>query len=213
VAPATVPAPSPAVSPVASPVVPSEAAAPLPSEAAAPLPSGLPPVSFWEGELGGICASAPRTNRRLTLVASAFGDAGDYGLPALSQGVSQGVSHGRLASVGEDDADGEAAAKLGSLDVAIDSGGDGGGMDDDNDHGGDDEAAALPVMLPSQRGSAGDAREWYTFGIIDILQKYNMQKYLEGGYKSKVLGKQGVSSVSAPNYAKRFVAFLDQHTA
>ena len=40
-----------------------------------------------------------------------------------------------------------------------------------------------------------------------------MQKYLEGTYKSKVRRKQGVSAVSAPAYAMRFVEFLDDHTA
>jgi hypothetical protein len=39
-----------------------------------------------------------------------------------------------------------------------------------------------------------------------------MQKYLEGTYKSRVRGKQGVSAVSSSLYAQRFVAFLEEHT-
>jgi len=74
-----------------------------------------------------------------------------------------------------------------------------GGSFDDGDDAWDDEGS-------------GGLREWYTFGIIDILQEFNARKQAEGFVKAKVLGKEEVSAVNPGLYAGRFVAFLEKHT-
>ena len=70
--------------------------------------------------------------------------------------------------------------------------------DDDNDD--DDESC--------------DVREWYTFGIIDVLQRYNMRKRTEHVIKVRAMGnkRNAISSVNPVLYAQRFSAFLERHT-
>jgi len=57
--------------------------------------------------------------------------------------------------------------------------------------------------------------EWYTFGIIDVLQKYNMKKKAEHVVKVTAMGndRNAVSAVEPNFYAKRFLDFMSKHTA
>ena len=57
-----------------------------------------------------------------------------------------------------------------------------------------------------------DEREWYSFGIIDILQLYNTKKQLEGAVKGNVYRAKGYSAVAPNVYADRFEVFMDNHT-
>jgi hypothetical protein len=169
-------------------------------------------VSFWEAELGGVCASRQGTNRRRTL--------SDYGAlqtaslrthadlylqqrPAL-KGARASGSGGTVGGEGGVDLLGNSqdlfhAPSFNEVDKASDGEDEKEGRDTLGGHGSGLEALDDPA-------------EWYCFGIIDILQRYDMQKYLEGTYKSRVRGKQGVSAVSSSLYAQRFVAFLEEHT-
>ncbi len=52
----------------------------------------------------------------------------------------------------------------------------------------------------------------YYFGIIDILQEYNMRKKLEHQWKTKVQcqNKHGLSAVNPREYSQRFCDFMEQ---
>ena len=52
----------------------------------------------------------------------------------------------------------------------------------------------------------------YFFGIVDILQQYNLNKKLENFTKTKLLckDKDGISSVDEKKYAKRFLEAMDR---
>ena len=52
----------------------------------------------------------------------------------------------------------------------------------------------------------------YYFGIIDILQEYNMRKKVEHQWKTKVQcqDKYGLSAVNPKDYAQRFVDFMER---
>ena len=55
--------------------------------------------------------------------------------------------------------------------------------------------------------------ENYYFGIIDILQEYNMKKKVEHAYKSRLMELKGknpkdISAVNAKDYGERFVNFM-----
>ena len=54
--------------------------------------------------------------------------------------------------------------------------------------------------------------EWYTFGIIDILQEFNARKQAEAFVKTQVLGNEDVSAINPSLYARRFQGFVKQHT-
>eukprot|EP01004_Peranema_trichophorum_P003507 NODE_2492_length_1567_cov_95.322715_g2146_i0.p1 GENE.NODE_2492_length_1567_cov_95.322715_g2146_i0~~NODE_2492_length_1567_cov_95.322715_g2146_i0.p1 ORF type:complete len:436 (+),score=57.24 NODE_2492_length_1567_cov_95.322715_g2146_i0:77-1384(+) len=59
--------------------------------------------------------------------------------------------------------------------------------------------------------------ELYYVGVIDILQGYDAKKKLEHAYKSSLQTCRGkdpalISAVPASMYAKRFLAWMDQHT-
>ena len=60
-----------------------------------------------------------------------------------------------------------------------------------------------------------DERDWYTFGIIDMLQRYNMRKKTEHVIKVRAMGnkRDEISSVNPVLYAERFNNFLERHTA
>jgi len=53
----------------------------------------------------------------------------------------------------------------------------------------------------------------YTFGIIDILQSYNIRKQGEEFIKGTLMQKKGTSSKPPPEYAERFNLFVEKHTA
>jgi hypothetical protein len=68
-------------------------------------------------------------------------------------------------------------------------------------------AAAAPAEVED-----GDM-EWYTFGIIDILQEFNARKQAEAFVKTQVLGNEDVSAINPSLYARRFQGFVKQHTS
>ena len=51
-------------------------------------------------------------------------------------------------------------------------------------------------------------KEVYYFGIIDILQPYNLRKRVEHALKSVIEGEEAMSCVDPDTYASRFQAFL-----
>merc|ERR1712146_794958 len=53
-------------------------------------------------------------------------------------------------------------------------------------------------------------KEVYYFGIIDILQPYNLRKRVEHALKSVIEGEEAMSCVDPDTYASRFQAFLVQ---
>lgn len=58
-----------------------------------------------------------------------------------------------------------------------------------------------------------DGNEIYFFGIIDTLIDYSFVKKLEHNMKSLVVGDEHQISVTDPDqYAKRFLAFISDHT-
>ena len=59
-----------------------------------------------------------------------------------------------------------------------------------------------------------DEEENYYFGIIDILQEYNMKKKVENAYKTRLMELKGknpkdISAVSAKDYGERFMNFME----
>ena len=54
----------------------------------------------------------------------------------------------------------------------------------------------------------------YHFGIIDILQRFNVKKQTESIFKRLLLGRQGdtISAVDPATYASRFLRFLGENT-
>jgi 1-phosphatidylinositol-4-phosphate 5-kinase len=66
---------------------------------------------------------------------------------------------------------------------------------------------AVPSI--DEHGAIGD--EVYYFGIIDILQQYNIRKNLETIGRSLLVGRKGISCVPPREYADRFVQFLGNH--
>ena len=46
------------------------------------------------------------------------------------------------------------------------------------------------------------------FGIIDILQEYNLQKRLENRWKSLIHDGKTISAVDPAAYAERFLGFM-----
>ena len=56
-------------------------------------------------------------------------------------------------------------------------------------------------------GEDGRSPAIYFFGIIDMLQMYDVSKSLENFYKTRVLwqSSEGVSAVHADKYAQRFL--------
>lgn len=47
------------------------------------------------------------------------------------------------------------------------------------------------------------------FGIIDILQEYNIKKKIEHAYKSLQFDPLTISAVEPKLYSKRFISFLE----
>jgi 1-phosphatidylinositol-4-phosphate 5-kinase len=68
-------------------------------------------------------------------------------------------------------------------------------------------AAARDSGVPS---AAGD--RVYYLGIIDILQQFGLRKAGERAIRAVYQPVAGISSVSPPAYAKRFVQFIADHT-
>ena len=61
-------------------------------------------------------------------------------------------------------------------------------------------------------------QEVYLLGVVDILQTFTLKRRLETFVKSGVASLEGadpggLSIVDPATYARRFIAFLDQHTA
>lgn len=60
----------------------------------------------------------------------------------------------------------------------------------------------------------GDLFEVYDvvlyFGIIDILQEYNIKKKIEHAYKSLRFDPLTISAVEPKLYSKRFISFLER---
>jgi hypothetical protein len=61
-------------------------------------------------------------------------------------------------------------------------------------------------------------QEIYFCGIIDVLQEYDIKKWLEHEYKKnkqKKMGQdpQAISAVKASTYAKRFVDYISRNLA
>lgn len=48
------------------------------------------------------------------------------------------------------------------------------------------------------------------FGIIDILQEYNISKQVEHSWKSIVQGQENISAVNPVEYSRRFQARLGE---
>jgi len=199
-------------------------------------------VSLWECELGGVCAAGRGNNVRVTsglLSNDAFvdlpeenedeaekekegeqksreGNGGAGGVVAMGGGAAAAVKGGRAS----DDAAATADATGNPFLTDLDSVNNGSGKlaasssssaassascsHRDSGHGHSDE----------DDGEEGDEREWYTLGIIDILQRYNTRKKVE--YVAKVYSgkttKDQVSTRGPGPYAARFVDFLKVHT-
>lgn len=66
-----------------------------------------------------------------------------------------------------------------------------------------------PVPSCSKDGDEGE--EVFYFGIIDILQQYNIRKNLETFGRALIAPRHGISCVPPAEYAKRFVKFLERH--
>jgi hypothetical protein len=198
------------------------------------------PVNYWENELGGVCACHPTTNLRMTTSANygVFSSA-VMAAPSAGRGSGSGGSAPRRSSseskaskllgVGGlrdtgaqslravPEADRGSEAERGS-----EGGGGGGAIEDEGgcDESDGDAAAAAPGADGGLERATdvwnededADEREWYTFGIIDILQRYDTRKKGEGVLKETILRKEGVSSVPPKRYAERFVSFLEKHT-
>jgi hypothetical protein len=168
----------------------------------------LDPASYWERELGGVCAPPPEA----------------------PEAVASNAGGGRAGSLGESNGkgngDGSGDGRPGGFRGEGNGGGDGG--DDDGGGGSDDD---------------DDAREWYTFGLVDILQRHT-RKRAEGSGKgfatSTAAGAGGAiggaahadangvavfpsaagggaagetPAVNPALYAGRLVAFFERHTA
>ena len=114
------------------------------------------PVSYWEAQLGGVAALAdgPAQRDRLASFAAEATEAAEAAAAAL----------GGEAAGSDDD---ETAGPGGG------GGGGGGGF-----LGFLDEGALL-----DDEAEAGGEREWYRFGIIDILQRFNARKQAESVLK------------------------------
>ena len=141
---------------------------------------------YWSRELGGSCATGHRSSERVSL---------DYS-----------VHHMVDAAVHSDDddddndGDGEGRGSVGST------------VTGRLESGEDWDRATLAAAGMGAGSPVDEEREWYTLGIIDILQEFNARKRAENFVKTKVLGKVEVSAVNPGLYAGRFVAFLEKHT-
>ncbi|CAM9168712.1 unnamed protein product [Chrysoparadoxa australica] len=54
--------------------------------------------------------------------------------------------------------------------------------------------------------------EVWHMGVIDVLQAYNLKKELETLAKGVIHDKHSISAVPPPEYADRFLGFIDAHT-
>lgn len=66
--------------------------------------------------------------------------------------------------------------------------------------------------VPGIEADGSPSDEVYFFGIIDILQQYDLKKQGETVLKSMLHPRSGISSVSPKMYATRYLKFLDAHT-
>ena len=81
-------------------------------------------------------------------------------------------------------------------------------------------AKSLPIFNREHGGYCGKTpsgennNEIYYFGIIDILQQYNMKKMAENFYKGNFTsqGAKKISSLPPQEYAERFVKFIEDAT-
>lgn len=66
------------------------------------------------------------------------------------------------------------------------------------------------VSLENPGFLSSDKKEFYFIGIIDILQKYDLGKKIERGFKVYILNKpkKGVSVQPVNAYRTRFVSFI-----
>jgi hypothetical protein len=71
-------------------------------------------------------------------------------------------------------------------------------------------AACGPV--PARTSPAEPVTQVYFFGIIDILQQYNIRKTAETFFRSMVHSRHGISAVPPGEYATRFIDFIDKNT-
>ena len=67
-----------------------------------------------------------------------------------------------------------------------------------------------PLFFQDEKGIAADSAEDVVvyFGIIDILQEYNLQKKLEHRFKSIAHDGKTISAVDPTAYAERFMRFM-----
>jgi hypothetical protein len=191
-----------------------------------------PPRSAWTAELGGVCAATVHLNERPSVAyfqaprkpTITFDEARDSSMTIDPRQRASSV----LASI-SDAAQGEEEAAMRSLGGDNDGGGGGGGRPPPRDSG-----AAMSSLGSSRsigfsfqdsaRGSdndeaaggdgdeVGGTSEWYTLGIIDILQEFNARKEFEGFIKGRVFGNEDVSAVHPGLYSDRFQDFVKMHT-
>lgn len=79
--------------------------------------------------------------------------------------------------------------------------------------------ADLPYDIPIEKGALYDwrflgpnkpiSRKLYSISLIDYLQKFNCQKYLERKYKTFLSTKtKDISSINTKDYYDRFLKFM-----
>lgn len=70
------------------------------------------------------------------------------------------------------------------------------------------------------QNEVGGLRSWkdgnfgkdvYFFGIIDILQMFNLKKKVESAYKGTRYNKKAISAVSSRMYGERFLEYMESH--
>ena len=180
------------------------------------------PVSYWENELGGVCACHPTTNLRMTTTTN-YGVFGSGHASSSSPGASQRtVSDSKASKLLGITKSGnyfeESRPALYSLpedvlstEPEVTKENDDDDVEDEVPTEGAGEGIERSEDMWNENEDA-DEREWYTFGIIDILQKYDTRKKSEGVLKETIMRNEGVSSVPPKRYAERFISFLEKHT-
>jgi 1-phosphatidylinositol-4-phosphate 5-kinase len=72
-----------------------------------------------------------------------------------------------------------------------------------------DVAPASCAPVPAAVAPGEEVDEVYFFGIIDILQQYNVRKTVETVFRSLLHPRHGISAVPPLEYAARFLSFIE----
>lgn len=186
------------------------------------------PVSYWENELGGVCACHPTTNLRMTTTSNygvfTSGRASTSSSSSSSGGWQRTLSESKASkllgitesgSYFDESRPALCALPEDLLPTELEhtdecNEGDPGIIEDEMPTGAS-EGIERSEDIWNESDDA-DEREWYTFGIIDILQRYDTRKKSEGVLKETIMRNEGVSSVPPKRYAERFIGFLEKHT-